>query len=436
MSDRPMPQASALAILREQITKRHDAFAQLRLDLDLTRGKPSAQQLDLSNGLLQLPGAERYLAGNADCRNYGVLQGLPELRSLLAPLFGAAPGQLIIGGNSSLALMHDAIVFALLAGTCDSERPWARQERVAFLCPVPGYDRHFAICERFGIEMISVPLGDDGPDMDRVEELAASDPAIKGMWCVPKYSNPTGAVYSPEAVERLARLKTAAPDFRVFWDNAYAVHHLSTERIEIADFLEACRRHGHDNRAFIFGSTSKITFAGAGVALFAGSPANVSWYLKAMEKRTIGDDKLNQLRHVQLLRSPEGVLALMERHREILAPKFASVLEILERHLGEPGPLGKVASWTRPRGGYFITLTVPRGCAARAVALAGALGIKVTPAGSAHPYRKDPEDAVIRIAPSFPELPEVSRAAEGLALSVLRATVEQWSREQGLGARP
>lgn len=435
MNGPSMPSAEDLKLLRERIIGLHDAFAQLHLELDLTRGKPSVQQLDLSNPLLQMPGPGLHQADGADCRNYGVLQGLPSLRALLAPLFGVTPGQMIIGGNSSLALMHDAIVFALLGGTCDSERPWSRQERVAFLCPVPGYDRHFAICERFGIEMIPVALEQDGPDMTVVEELAASDPAIKGMWCVPKYSNPTGTVYSPEVIERLARMRTAAPDFRVFWDNAYSVHHLTPERIEIANFLEACRRHGHENRALVFGSTSKITFAGSGIALIAGSAANIRWYLRGMEKQTIGGDKLNQLRHVQFLKSPEGVLALMERHREILAPKFASVLEILERHLGRQGLLGKVASWTNPKGGYFITLRVPRGCAARAVALAAQLGIKVTPAGSSHPYRRDPDDAIIRIAPSFPELPEVTRAAEGLALSVLRAAVEKWVEERGLGAR-
>lgn len=425
MSDIAVPEPRDLKTSSAQIREQHEAFALLHLDLDLTRGKPSARQLDLSNELLQLPGRDSYVSGAVDCRNYGLLQGLPSLRALLAPFFGVSPEQMIIGGNSSLALMHDAIVFALLKGTCDSLQPWARQDRVAFLCPVPGYDRHFSICERFGIEMISVALRDDGPDMAAVEALAGADPGIKGMWCVPKYSNPTGVVYSAEVVERLARMKTAAADFRIFWDNAYCVHHLTPERIEIANLVEACVRHGHPDRPFVFGSTSKITFAGAGVALFAGSAANVSWYLKGMEKRTIGDDKVNQLRHVQLLQTPEGVLALMDRHRQILAPKFESVIEVLERYLGERGPLGKVASWTHPRGGYFITLTVARGCATRAVELAAQLGIKVTPAGSAHPYHRDPDDATIRIAPSYPEAAEVTRAAEGLALSVLRATVEK-----------
>jgi DNA-binding transcriptional MocR family regulator len=412
----------------EALHARHQQdYAELqskKLALDLTRGKPCSEQLDLSNALLSLPGPDYRDGEGTDTRNYGGQHGLPELRAIFGELLGIPVQNLIAGNNASLELMHDVIVFSMLHGGVDSPRPWKDEAKVKFLCPVPGYDRHFAICERFGIDMIPVPLTDDGPDMDQVESLAAADAAIKGMWCVPKYSNPTGTVYSAEVVERLARMQTAAPDFRVFWDNAYVVHHLTAERIEIADFLAACRRHGHDNRAFVFGSTSKITFAGSGIALFAASAANASWYLKCMEKRTLGGDKLNQLRHLQLLSAPGALETLMDRQREILVPKFAVVLQTLERHLGEAGPLGRVATWTRPKGGYFITLTVSRGCASRAVALAAQLGIKLTPAGSSHPYSRDPDDAVIRIAPSFPELPEVSRAAQGLALSVLRATVE------------
>jgi DNA-binding transcriptional MocR family regulator len=288
---------------------------------------------------------------------------------------------------------------------------------------VPGYDRHFSICQELGIEMITVPLTETGPDMDAVEKLVTADPQIKGMWCVPKYSNPSGTVYSAETVERLAKMETAARDFRLFWDNAYAVHHLTSERIEIANIDEACARHGHPNRAFIFGSTSKITFAGSGVGLFGGSKDNVAWYLKRMEKRTIGGDKINQLRHIRLLKANGGIDALMDRHRAIMAPKFESVLQIFERELGNSG----VARWTRPRGGYFISLDVLDGCAKQVVKLAKEAGVELTPAGATHPYGNDPHDRTIRIAPSFPELAEVTQAAEGVAVCVLLAAAEKLS---------
>lgn len=404
-----------------QARQRYDAFAKRGVKLNLTRGKPSARQLDLCNELLGLPGAGDYSASNIDCRNYGELQGLPELRALLAPVFGVTPDRVIIGDNASLSLMHDAVVFSLLKGTCDSERPWSKEPRIAFLCPVPGYDRHFGICQELGIEMIAVPMNEDGPDMDVVERLAAEDAGIRGIWCVPKYSNPTGTVYSAATIDRLAKMRTAARDFRIFWDNAYVVHHLTPERIEIANMDEACARHGNPNRAFIFGSTSKITFAGAGVAVFAGSKDNVAWYLKRMEKRTIGGDKVNQLRHLRLLKNADGILTLMDRHREIMAPKFQKVHDIFQEHLGGTG----VASWTAPKGGYFITLDVSDGCAKQVVRLAKEAGVELTPAGSTHPHANDPQDRTIRIAPSFPELPEVTQAAEGVVLAVLVATTEK-----------
>ena len=408
-----------LTAFHDQIQSRYDDFKKRGLKLDLTRGKPSSEQLDLSNGLLGLPGPDDFLAfDKTDTRNYGVLQGLPELRALLAPLFGVAPAQVILGDNSSLALMHDAIAFALLKGTVGSPRPWSQEARVAFLCPVPGYDRHFAICQDFGIEMIPVALRDDGPDMDEVERLVAGDPAIKGIWCVPKYSNPTGTVYSAATIERLAAMPSAAPDFRIFWDNAYAVHHLTTDRIEIPSLVEACARHGQPHRAFVFGSTSKITLAGSGVALFAASAENVAWYLGRMGKRTIGGDKVNQLRHVRYLRNTDGLLALMDRHRAIVAPKFATVVDAFERHLGGTG----VASWIVPKGGYFISLDVLDGCAKEVVRLATEAGVALTPAGSTHPLGRDPRDRNIRIAPTFPDLATVGTAAEGVALSVLVAT--------------
>jgi DNA-binding transcriptional MocR family regulator len=371
--------------------------------------------------LLALPGAQDFMSGAIDCRNYGELQGLPELRTLLAPVFGVSPERMIIGENASLSLMHDAITFSLLKGNCDSERPWLQEQRIAFLCPVPGYDRHFFICQEFGIEMIPVPLIETGPDMAVIEPLVASDPAIKGMWCVPKYSNPTGTVYSDETVSRLAGMHTAARDFRLFWDNAYAVHHLTSHRSDIASIDAECTRHGHPNRPFIFGSTSKVTLAGSGIGIFAGSKDNVSWYLRRIEKRTIGGDKVNQLRHLRLLRTPAGIEQLMDRHRSILAPKFAKVLDLFDEHLGGTG----IASWTRPKGGYFITLEVLDGCAKQVVKLAKQAGLELTPAGNTHPYGNDPHDRTIRIAPSFPDLTEVTQAAEGVVLSVLLACTEK-----------
>jgi DNA-binding transcriptional MocR family regulator len=410
---------SALATVHASARARYDAFKTRGLKLDLTRGKPADAQLDLAEALLALPGIGDYRAADkTDCRNYGVLQGLPELRALLAPLFGATADQVVLGDNSSLGLMHDTVVYALLTGTSDSPRPWSKEARLAFLCPVPGYDRHFAICEQFGIEMIPVPLGPDGPDMEIVERLVAEDAAIRGMWCIPKYNNPTGTVYSTGTVERLAAMRTAAPDFRLFWDNAYAVHHLTDERIEIPSIIEACARHGHANRPFVYGSTSKVTLAGAGVALFAGSAANVAWYLKRMGRRTIGGDKLNQLRHVRFLRDTAGLLAQMDRHRAIIGPKFEKVIEIFTTHLAGSG----VATWTEPKGGFFISLDVLEGCAKDVVRLAKEAGVELTPAGSTWPLGRDPQDRNIRIAPTFPDLAAVALAAEGVALSVLVAT--------------
>jgi DNA-binding transcriptional MocR family regulator len=366
-----------------------------------------------------------YLAEDkTDCRNYGNLQGLMEARRLFSQLLGAPPDQIIVANNSSLALMHDAVVYSLLKGTCDSETAWSKQGEIAFLCPVPGYDRHFRICEDYGIRMIPVRLTDDGPVMDEVERLVASDASIKAVWCVPKYSNPTGHVYSDAVIERLAAMKTAAPDFRLFWDNAYAVHHLTLDRIEIANILELCARHGNPNRPFVFASTSKITLGGAGLALFAGSPANIKWMLARFTPRTIGPDKLNQLRHVRFLKNHSSILDLMERHRDIIGPKFEKVLEVFsERLSGIPG-----ISWTRPKGGYFISLDVPQGCARRVVALAKDAGVELTPAGATYPYGKDPEDRNIRIAPTFPDMPEVTLAAEGVAVCVQLAVAEKSGR--------
>ena len=417
----PSLRADELRSYHVQIRQRYDDFVKRGVKLNLTRGKPSAQQLDLCNELLSMPGKSDFQLGAIDARNYGELQGLPEMRALVAPVFGVTPDRVIVGDNSSLSLMHDSVAFSLLKGTCDSERPWSKESRIAFICPVPGYDRHFFICQEFGIEMIPVPLLATGPDMNIVEKLVAADPQIKGMWCVPKYSNPSGTVYSNETIERIAKMKTAARDFRVFWDNAYAVHHLTAERIEIANIDELCAKHGNPNRAFIYGSTSKVTFAGAGVGFFASSKDNVAWYLKRIEKRTIGGDKVNQLRHIRLLKDANGIAQLMDRHREIMAPKFSSVLQAFREHLGNTG----VAEWTEPKGGYFITLDVLEGTAKQVVKLAKEAGVELTPAGSTHPGGNDPQDRTIRIAPSFPPAKEVELAAEGVVLAVLLAATEK-----------
>jgi DNA-binding transcriptional MocR family regulator len=412
---------------REELTElaahlrgEHEKLRARGLRLDLTRGKPATDQLDLSTPLLELPGTDDYRAADgSDTRNYGGLRGLPELREVFGPLLGVPAERLIATGNSSLEVMHDYLVHAALFGVPGGDRPW-RDGSAAFLCPVPGYDRHFAICEKLGIDMIPVPLTGEGPDMAEVERLAAADARIKGIWCVPKYSNPTGDVYSPETVRRLAGMRSAAPDFRVFWDNAYTVHHLRTEPREVSDILAAAEVAGNPDRPLVFGSTSKITLAGAGVGFLGASSANLDWYVGHLGKRTIGPDKVNQLRHARFLRGPEHVLAHMARHRELLAPKFDLVERTFTEQLGSTG----VASWTTPDGGYFVTLTVLPGCATRVVSLAASAGIALTPAGAPFPYGKDPDDAVLRIAPTFPPLPELAEAMTGLTLCVRLASAE------------
>jgi DNA-binding transcriptional MocR family regulator len=423
MTDVAQPRSSDITRVNQQVQEEYNAFKAKGHKLNLTRGKPSSAQLDLSAALLSLPGLEDYVAeGATDCRNYGGLQGLAEARRLFSGIVGAPPEQVVVANNSSLALMHDLVAYSLLKGTCDSVTSWSQQEQIAFLCPVPGYDRHFTICEAYGIRMIQVALREDGPDMDQVERLVEQDPSIKAMWCIPKYSNPTGTVYSPAVIERLASMKTAAPDFRLYWDNAYAVHHLTSERIEIANIMELCARHGHPNRPLVFASTSKITLAGAGLAIFAGSKDNVKWLLARSTPRTIGPDKINQLRHVRFLKNEAGILQLMDRHRALIAPKFQKVLDIFDQRLAHIPDV----TWTRPKGGYFISLEVPKGCGSRVVALAKEAGVELTPAGATHPYGTDPSDRTVRIAPTFPELPEIEQAAQGVALCVLLAIAENF----------
>jgi DNA-binding transcriptional MocR family regulator len=408
-------------LTQHELQKRNYAELQAKaLKLDLTRGKPSAQQLDLSKALLSLPGDDFRDGEGTDTRNYGGLHGLPEVRAIFGELLGIPVQNLIAGNNASLELMHDVVVFSMLHGGVDSPRPWIKEPAVKFLCPVPGYDRHFAITETLGIEMISVPMHDDGPDVDLIEELVAADPAIKGMWCVPVYSNPTGATYSWEKVRRLVQMKTAANDFRLMWDNAYAVHTLTHDFVRQVDVLGLAEAAGNPNRPLVFASTSKITFAGAGVSFFGGSLGNIAWYLQYVGKKSIGPDKLNQLRHSRFFGDADGVLLHMQRHQQLVAPKFALVLDILEDRLGE----SKIASWTEPKGGYFISLDVLPGTARRTVALAKDAGIAVTEAGSAFPYRKDPEDKNIRIAPTFPPLPDLREAIDGLATCALLSATE------------
>lgn len=388
------------------------------LALDITRGKPAPAQLDLSNAMLQLP-TSAHAADGTDTRNYGGGTGLAQVREIFAELLNIPVAQLIAGNNASLTLMHDSIMFSLLHGTVDSDTPWSGQ-KIKFIAPAPGYDRHFAICEHLGIEMILVDMLEDGPDMAAVRE-AATDPAVKGIWLVPTYSNPTGVTISDEVAAELASLETAAADFRIYWDNAYAVHHLTDERTKSADILGLCAANGHPNRALVFASTSKITFAGSGVSFLGSSPENIAWYLSHTAIQTIGPDKVNHQRHAEFLGSADGVLELMEQHRAILAPKFDAVLAILSARLGESG----VATWTQPKGGYFISLDVADGTASRVVALAKDAGIALTPAGASFPYGKDPRDRNIRIAPSFPTLSDIEAAIEALATCVLLAAAEK-----------
>ncbi len=407
------------AFLEEQ----QSAYAALRergLALDLTRGKPSSAQLDLSDALLDLPTRTKDAAG-VDVRNYGGLEGIRELREIFADLLGVQADQVVAGGNSSLVMMREVLTDLWLKGGVDSERPWSAEEKVTFICPVPGYDRHFTLLEWFGIETVTVPMNEDGPDAEAVARLAASDPSIKGVWIVPTYANPTGSVVSPEIAAALASMPTAAPDFKIFWDNAYAFHHLTEDEAGSADVLALAAEAGHPHRPVMFASTSKITYAGAGVAFLAGSVETVRWYIGHLGKGAIGPDKLNQLRHAEFFGSPDGVREHMLRHRAIIAPKFEEVLRILAERLGGLG----VASWTEPRGGYFVSLDVLDGTAARVVALAKDAGIALTPAGASFPGGNDPRDRNIRLAPTFPALDEVSAAMEAVATCVLLAAAEK-----------
>ncbi len=411
---------SDLQAEKQILLEKYEAYCKKGLRLDLSRGKPNGEQLDVSEGFYTLPLEKPlYMAGGTDCRNYGVLEGLPEMRAFFAELLSIPVENILIGGNSSLQLMFDALMRALVFGFCDSPRPWAQEEKKKWICVVPGYDRHFRITEQLGFELISVDMKADGPDMDAVEALV-KDPAVKGIWCVPKYSNPTGNTYSEAVVRRLASMKCAAPDFRIMWDNAYAVHDLFGKSDSLADIFAIAKEYGNENRILYFSSTSKVTLPGAGVALFAASEENRKQILPILGSQTIGYDKMNQLRHLHFFGTPENARAHMQKLGKLIGEKFAITLSALET-LRDAG----IAEWTEPNGGYFISLTVPEGTAKRVHQLMKDAGVVLTPAGATHPHGVDPKDCVLRLAPTYPSNDELSLGCEILAVCVRLAVVER-----------
>jgi DNA-binding transcriptional MocR family regulator len=413
------------------LVRSYENFQSQKLALNMSRGVPCPEQLDLSAGLIDCLKVTDYKSANGtDCRNYGGVEGIPEARELFSQILEVSPNEIIIGGNSSLTLMHDLMARAVLRGLPDSATPWGKLPQVKFLCPSPGYDRHFAICEYLGIEMIPIPYREDGPDMDLVEQLAAADESVKGIFCVPKYSNPTGVTYSDAVVERLAAMPAKAADFRIFWDNAYTIHHLTDKPSQLANILTACKQAGHPDRVFIFCSTSKVTFPGSGLAMVAASEANTNWLKKQINIQTIGPDKMNQLRQVRFFKDQAGIEEHMRKHAAIIKPKFDLVLATLEASLG-----GKeLAAWSKPQGGYFISLDTLPGCAKKVIAKTSAAGVALTPAGATFPYGKAREEKNIRRAPTFPPLAELKQAMELLALCIELVSAEQELENRGLAA--
>ncbi|MCQ2752823.1 MAG: aminotransferase class I/II-fold pyridoxal phosphate-dependent enzyme [Bacilli bacterium] len=404
------------------LNKQKDAYKKKQLKLNMTRGKPAPAQLDLALGMNKvLIKKEDYISKDKiDCRNYGDMTGIYECKKLLGDMCGAKPEQVIVAGNSSLRIMYDVVAHAMIKGVCGN-KPFMKQGEVKWLCVVPGYDRHFAIMEYFGIKMINVPLLKDGPDMALVEKLV-KDPQVKGIWCVPKYANPSGTSYGPKAIKRLAALKPAAKDFRIYWDNAYTVHHLyPNKRDNILNILDEAKKAHNEDIVYVFASTSKISFAGAGVACVAASEKNLEDLKKNFTVETVGFDKVNQIRHVKFFKNIKGIEAHMKKHANIMRPKFEMVLKVLDK---EVGPM-KIATYTRPYGGYFISLNTLDGCATRVHALCKEMGVSLTAAGAAYPYHKDPHDSHLRIAPSYPSIQEIKPATEILALAIKIASVEK-----------
>jgi DNA-binding transcriptional MocR family regulator len=413
---------SELEAFKNEVEAQYNNFKSLGLKLDMSRGKPSPQQLDLSMDMMNCLSADDYKSENGmDCRNYGILDGIPEAKRLFADMIDVNADEVIVFGNSSLNIMFWTIQTAFTHGILGST-PWGKLDKVKFLCPVPGYDRHFAICEFFGIEMINIPMSESGPDMDMIEKLVASDDSIKGIWCVPQYSNPQGICYSDETVKRFAALKPKAADFRIFWDNAYCVHHITDDTSRILSLLNEAKAVGNDNIAYIFGSTSKVTFSGSGVAVIGTSAENIASLKKALTVSTIGYDKINQLRHVRYFGNYDNILKHMNKHRELLEPRFNAVTETLEREIT---PCGEIGSWVKPKGGYFVSFNSMNGCAKRIVQLCAEAGVTLTNAGATFPYGKDPDDKNIRIAPSYPSIEELEKAMELFVICVKLASAEK-----------
>ena len=417
-----------LQALKKELSAKYREYQGKDLKLDMSRGKPSIDQLDLSMGMLDVLTSDMDLTceDGTDCRNYGVLDGISEAKELLADMMEVAPDHIIIYGNSSLNVMYDTVSRSMTHGVMGNT-PWCKLDKVKFLCPVPGYDRHFAITEYFGIEMINIPMTPTGPDMDMVEELVASDDSIKGIWCVPKYSNPQGISYSDQTVRRFARLKPAAPDFRIYWDNAYTIHHLyDMDQDHLIEILAECKRAGNPDMVYKFASTSKISFPGSGIAAIAASQNNLVDIKKQLRIQTIGHDKVNQLRHVRFFGDIHGMVEHMRKHADILRPKFEAVLETLDRELEGLG----IGTWTTPKGGYFISFDSLDGCAKAIVAKCKKAGLVMTGAGATYPYGKDPHDSNIRIAPSYPPLNDLKQAMELFALCVKLVSVEKLLSEK------
>lgn len=412
-----------LADFHQKVLAEYEEFKAKGLKLDMSRGKPSSAQLDLSMPMMDCLSSNDTMKAldGTDCRNYGGLDGIKEAKELFSKMIGVASDEIFIGGNSSLNIMYDTIAKLLIFGADGTKKPWGKYDEIKFLCPVPGYDRHFAICESFGIKMINIPLKADGPDMDLVEKLVAEDETIKGIWCVPMYSNPDGVTYSDETVRRFASMKTKADDFRIFWDNAYCIHHLTDTPDTLLNILDECKKADNADRVLIFGSTSKVTFSGAGVAMMGASKVNIDYFKKLMTIQTIGFDKINQLRHVKFLKDTAGLSAHMEKHKAVIAPKFEAVISALEEEIA---PLG-IADWIKPNGGYFVSFNAMDGCAKRIVQLCKEAGVVLTPAGATFPYGKDPSDKNIRIAPTFPPVSELQTAVKLFCICVKIASAEK-----------